>query len=258
MERLKLIFLCLGIIVHQCVLSQDLKLATPASPYVKKMLSNNVKDTLRFDYRMEGTQIKYTLDGTAPTQQSSLMTDGTIVDTTATLKYRSFHPDFLQSDIGVIEYFQKTNFEYSITSSPANPSYNKMEKTILNDGIFGNMDFHHHYLGYQGDTTSIQITFAKKAKIKQVLISNLVNQSAWIFGPSKIIVKNEKGRIIASKSISSDEKISRSIIHIIKIDLPKKKFSGLLIEIIPLTKIPSWHEGKDSPSWLFLDEVWVN
>jgi hypothetical protein len=138
-----------------------------------------------------------------------------------------------------------------------NPKYAGNGSKTLFDGQFGNMSYDKNYLGYDKGPVEITIQPDPDQFITTIHISNLTNQGAWIFGPSKISVFDENNKLLIQKSFEDSTQKSTSNHSIQTINVPKKQYNQLKLVIEPVSSIPEWHDGKGSKAWLFVDELWV-
>ncbi len=238
---------------------QDAKLAMPMS-FSKKMLSPGSMEVLNIDFRLEGSTIRFTDDGSEPTIQSEILEANKTINKPCALKYRVFHPDFLSSDVGTIRYFNEPKLNYSVSCSPAHPTYNEVGSSTLTDGVFGSNDFHQSYLGFEGDTASVHIKFKKKTKVNCVYISTTIQQGSWIFGPSEIVVRINGGKDLITPVVDCSIKQDGTSYTVYTIYLPEKRAKAKFmdVEVLPLSKMPDWHAGAGKPAWVFIDEVWLD
>jgi Fn3 associated len=252
----KLLILICGIsICYSSISAQDIKLATPQCNLTKGIIKDKPLK-LYFDFRMDNAEIRYTTDGSTPTMKSKKYTDTIIVKKPCVVKAKAFHPSH-QPSAEVVSTFIKGGKEYaSVTINQANPKYKADGSWTINNNRLGSNEYNKEYLGYEGEPIIVDVSFDKKEKTKEVVVSLLVNQNAWIFGPSSVIITDEKGNMIQHQNLpSSIQKQDNSYAFI---TVPcKGKYQKLRIIIDPIDVIPTWHEGRGGKAWLFVDEVIV-
>jgi Chitobiase/beta-hexosaminidase C-terminal domain len=235
--------------------AQDLKLATPQCNLMKGIIQEKPLK-LYFDFRMDNAEIRYTTDGTSPTLKSKKYIDTIEVKKPCVIKAKAFHPSFEPSS-EVITTFIKGGKEYaSVTINQSNPRYKADGSWTINNNRLGNNDYNKEYLGYEGEPIIVDVAFDKKVKTKEVVVSLLINQNGWIFGPSTVIITDEKGNMVQHQNITTS--IQKQENNFAFITVPcKGKYQKLRIIIDPIDVIPTWHEGKGGKPWLFVDEVIV-
>ncbi len=237
------------------VMCQELKLASPQVNLLKGIIKDKpIK--IYFDFRMDNAEIRYTKDGSTPTIKSKIYKDTLFIKKACTIKAKAFHPNFSPSDEVVITLIGAGKEYASVTVNQANEKYKADGSWTINNKILGDANFKSNYLGYEGEPIILDIAFDKKEKVKEVTISYLVNQGAWIFSPSSVIITDEKGRLISNKNLSESNKAQDNQCAFIHI-LCKGKYKSLRIIIDPIDVIPNWHSGKGGKPWLMVDEVVV-
>jgi hypothetical protein len=237
--------------------TQKIQLSPPKANVQMAMVQKNKTQKLSLDFRMEGATIRYTLDGSEPTLKSKRYHRPIKINNPCTIKAKTFHQDFDPSETVKATFVQsgKTILKYNV--SEPNSKYASEGSKTLFDGQFGDMSFNKNYLGY--DKGPIEITLEPKSGdlISTVILSHLTNQNAWIFGPSKIAVYDEKNHLLIEKIFGSSKQKCASNHSISTLVIPKNKYLLLKLVIEPVSSIPDWHDGRGLPAWFFVDEVWV-
>ena len=98
--------------------------------------------------------------------------------------------------------------------------------------------------------------FEKAIVMNKVYISSLIDQDAWIFPPTNIIVKHNNTAIGTLYNKEAGQPLMAQLKTFI-VDIPIKSYTQLSIEIAALNNIPEWHPGKGTQSWLFIDQILV-
>ncbi|MFM2392496.1 MAG: hypothetical protein RLZZ546_473 [Bacteroidota bacterium] len=241
--------------IHLTLTSQSLKLSKPLVNMQKSLLSKDGV-MVSFDMRMENVSIRYTDDGKEPTEKSLLYKSAIKISKPCTLKAKAFHPSFISSESSVCVILPRGKEFSSVTVNQPHDHYKLNGSRTLTDQMLSGLNFREGYLGYEGDPVMLEVEFEKKEKIKSVIVSLLIDQSSWIFGPSSVIILDEKAKVIASKNISSS--LSPQDIQFLMVEVPcSGKHRYLKIIVDPISSIPNWHQGKGEKAWLFLDEIVV-
>jgi hypothetical protein len=225
------------------LLSQDYQLAPPITGSTRIVYKGN-PTKIGLSFRMDGANIRYAIDDTL-TGKSNVYVDSIVIDKPCTLRAVSIHPDYLASDPISIQVVELKKAFSSIIANPPHQKYPGFGSKTLNDLNLGSLNFSKDYLGYNGEEIVIEAQMDKKSKIKNVFVSALTSQGSWIFGPSEITVLDGYGKEIGYAKFQENT-----------IKCNGKKYKNIKIIIKPLSTIPDWHNGKGSPAWLFVDEVW--
>ncbi len=235
-----------------------------APPYLRYTSIFFEKEALvEIAFAQDGSQIHYTTNGQTPTLKDPVYTHPIrLKNNFTTLKAKVFDDGFVPSDIVEATFFKKGYKVDQITTTAPNVRYPGSGRSTLTDGIAGVDSYGStNWMGFQRDTVVVQLTLTRAQKIKQVLLHVLQNQGAWIFLPQKVEVfkvdeDTDEWISIGSQLIPARDKVDQNISRALLIDLPNRvKTDKIILKIFPLTKIPAWHPGKDTPAWLFIDEV---
>ncbi len=260
MIRLLLPFLMLVFINGTA--QEKFQLAPPLLKYGSVFFKSQT--TLEIKFNQPGTEIRYTLNGNEPTQNDLLYTTPLIIKNNYTIvTAKAMGKDYLTSDKVMVEFFKQGKNLSQVRFTDPNPKYPGNGKTTLNDLKGGLLNFSDgNWLGYNSDSVEIVIDLLKKEKINSVLVNLLRMEGSWIFLPAQIRLyaydetKKSYWEIGNNETISTKPLPDKSIP--LKI-IPNRstKTNKLKLVVYPLKKIPEWHEGKGTASWLFLDEVIV-
>jgi hypothetical protein len=237
--------------------AQKIQLSPPKSNVQMAMVGKDHPQNLVLDFRMEGATLRYTLDGTEPTLKSKRYKKPLNIKKPCIIKTKVFHQDFDPSETVTATFVASGKKVLNFIVSESNPKYPGNGSKTLFDGQFGNMSYDKNYIGYDKGPVEIMFQLDPDQFITTIHISNLTNQGAWIFGPSKISVYDENNKLLIQKSFddSTQKKASNHAITTFKV--PKTKYNQLKLVIEPVSTIPEWHDGKGSKAWLFVDELWV-
>ncbi len=253
MKHLTVLFFFLA---FRNAMAQPLQLAPPRTPSTR--LFAKYGQTLAFDFRLAGAEIRYTTDGSEPTAASPVYTKPLTTKGLKYVKAKSFKPGFAPSATTTVHLIKPGGIVIdSVAVSPAPKKYLANGWKTLCDGQLGDGNFQQHWLGFEEKEVEVKVFFAKKSKVSQLSIGYLQQQGSWIFGPAQVQVYDEKGRLLASPSIADAALEQASAPSTISIALPKGKRKSLTIKVLALPAIPDWHPGKGGTGWLFLDEVLV-
>jgi hypothetical protein len=230
------------------------------SPHFKidsMLFSHSAKVALEF--AMQGSQIRYTTDGTEVTDSSKLYSAPFVQKKSATIKARNYHPDYKPSKqveitTHKIVYILK-DADIIINPLPS-PNYAAAGPNSLIDLQKGSLQFraNKHWLGFQEKQIEISITFPDFLDITRINLSTLVDHNAWIFSPTKILVYEGDTQIGAIDVLDAEIKQPANLKNI-KIDVHPKKYKELRLVVFSLNNIPAWHQGSGTPAWVFIDEL---
>jgi hypothetical protein len=256
MVRIGMFLLVFFAFFVQILHGQQIRLAVPKVNGDLIMLNAGDPAQLYYDFRMEGAEVRYSLDGTEPSAQGMLYKDTLLVEKAMTVKARAFHPDFAPSEVIETRFVVAKSADITLAGTP-HPKYAASGGATLTDKKFGTADFSKDYLGFEGDTVKIWISPGTMGIVKpqKVHFSTLAQQGSWIFGPSKAELRDQNGTIRTNIALNQYRDAHDPRHDIITLSAPQ--VDGFWLYIYPQAAIPDWHPGKGNRAWLFVDEVWV-
>ncbi|MEN8153089.1 MAG: DUF4838 domain-containing protein [Acidobacteriota bacterium] len=131
----------------------------------------------------------------------------------------------------------------------------------LTDGLFGDLDFHNNWLGYEGNDMIVEIDLHKAETISQVSMNFLKAVNSWVFLPVEVVVEVSEDGVNYKKagSLKGDIKDKNYLVKSVpfNVNIDPVSVQYLRIKAISLKKCPEWHRGFGNPSWIFVDELIV-
>lgn len=261
---MRAIFLFLLVIFSQHSFAQEqFQLAPPLLKYNSIFFSNSAQVTILF--AKKGATIHYTLDGKEPLESSPLY-KSTLVLTRpfTTVKVKTFGKGYRPSETTTVS-FIKSGLKYAIKEQSAtSDKYKGQGPLTLNDnkGGFSSLGSP-TWLGYNIDTVTYTLDLGKKTSVKELLFDFLKNEGSWVFLPEKILVyykeSGDAGYKIFGDVSTNPTAPNKGAACIQQRIQSTKKINAqfLLIKIVPVKKMPDWHEAKGEHAWLFIDEIKV-
>ncbi|MES1223473.1 MAG: chitobiase/beta-hexosaminidase C-terminal domain-containing protein [Bacteroidota bacterium] len=245
-----------------CFCQQVFQLAPPLMKYPSVFFDKSIAVELQF--REPGAVIRYTLDGSEPNEKSKLYEVPVIISTNkTTLKAKSFSNNYLPS-AAIEKTFLKNGLPVkSVTCTKPNEKYTGGGANGLIDNLGGiSSPSSRTWLGFQTDTVSVELVLNQPETIKEVMIDFLHAEDSWIFMPQKILVFTFSETINSWQkfnegTFSFNERSPASNCEYVSFGGKSEKIKRILLKILPLQKIPEWHDGKGTPAWVFIDEIKV-
>lgn len=257
----KLFSLFFLFLVQQSFSQQPFQLAPPMLKYKSAFFSGSTSFEVIFN--QPGAQVHYTLNGKEPVENDLLYSKAVPITKRMIVKAKAFGKEFLASETVSVEFIQNGKAIDNIRFSKPHESYANSKADILNDNTGGIANYRSgEWLGYDSDTVEINIELKKKEAIRTVLINLLQDEKSWIFLPEQILVyyynDNQKTFLPAANEIFFHETASPKQCSLKEITPAQKiKTNKLKLVLLPLKKIPAWHQGKGNHGWLFIDEIKV-
>ena len=241
------------------------------TPY-RSLFANSI--TIELKSFFPDAEIRYTLDGSEPNDNSELYTKPIILKTSSILKAKTF------DDLKLPSKTVTKNFEKKIVLDLEDPFYEKndsiypmvMENNNLSsqysgngkngiiDGCFGTLNHHDSYWqGFQELNCDIIIDFGKITNLNRIGANFLNNQTSWIFLPKKAMISFSKDGhnysepiIIFENEIKLDH--NKEIVSIEK-DLTTIQTRYIKFYAENIGRLPQFHKSAGNKAWLFIDEI---
>lgn len=131
----------------------------------------------------------------------------------------------------------------------------------LTDGLFGDLDFHNNWLGFQGNDMIVEIDLREPMIIHQVNMNFLKAVNSWVFLPEEVIVdvSPDGNKYIQAGSLTGDNTDQNYLVKAIPFTLnfDPVETRYLRVKASSMKECPDWHRGFGNPSWIFIDELIV-
>ena len=207
-------------------------------------------------------EIRYTLDGSLPTEKSTLYTKPFSIQNSVLVRARAFKkgepPSFVAS--------QQFTFDYVVACTYAhkpNTPYNKNASRALYDGEMGDVnDLSHGWLGFSGHDLQVDMELAKSIHLSQVVLRFAHVPDAWVFAPAKVSIQlSADGKHFSDPipaTITYDaaaESMNTTQLQIVSIPADYNDVRVVRVIANPIVRIPQWHRAKGLNPWIMIDEV---
>ena len=213
---------------------------------------------------LNGVTLRYTLDGSEPDSvDSQAYKENITLEENATVTVRAFKDGWIGSQ-AVSKTFLRSAIvplEVSLLTAP-NPKYKAKLDQSLFDRVKGtNIHTDGSWLGYQGEPMDVLVKLDGKPK-KSVTLSTLNNTGGWIMPPASVEIWY--GNDPKSLKLWKRERVQQPTKNLpvgpafYTYELPEGSYSYLKLQIMPVAKLPAWHDAKGNPGWVFVDEILLN
>ena len=210
-------------------------------------------------------EIRYTLDGSIPTEKSHLYTKPFAIQNSVLVKARAMKkgepPSFVASQQFTFDYILSTTFAHK-----PNTPYNKNASKALYDGELGDVnDLSHGWLGFSGHPMQVDLELAKSIHVNQVVLRFAHVPDAWVFAPAQIEVQlSADGKTFSDPipaTITYDaaaEAMNTTQLQVITIPVDRQDVRFVRVVAKPISRIPLWHRAKGLNPWLMIDEIEIS
>jgi len=135
-------------------------------------------------------------------------------------------------------------------------------EVALNDNLFGPLDFHQNWLGFEGEDMVVNIEFSQPTEFSRIQMNFLKAVNSWIFLPLTVTIEVSNDGITYKKlktlegDVSDQHYLLKSVPFLFEFETAEAKH--LRVTAISIKTCPEWHRGYGKPSWIFVDEIIVN
>jgi hypothetical protein len=198
--------------------------------------------------------IRYTTDGSEPTEKSPLYSKPIKIKATTKFIAKSFgnnsesypiHSEYLRAN---------TKWKIKLNTGYLNQYSGGSDRALI-DQVRGNTDFRTgSWQGYYGNDLDVEIDFKKKVDVKAIYLSCLQDIKSWIWFPKEVkFMMSRNGKswyaVKTVKNYVSPEKYGQ-----FKQEIGfEKNFSTRYLRIVATNfgTIPEWHPGNGKPAYIF-------
>ncbi|GJM29882.1 MAG: hypothetical protein DHS20C17_25170 [Cyclobacteriaceae bacterium] len=216
------------------------------------------------EHKLSGVTIRYTTDGTDPDSISSDLYQGPFkVQGYTRVKAFAFKDQWLTSDTIEYKVFTPglTPKEIELQHPPDKeyPGRGTASLTDLEKGKASNFKGK-EWLGFHGTPFEAIFDFGTEpAELSQLVFCYLVNTGSQIMSPLsvEILGGNDKQQmqLLSRKKLPEDHKNSPNEATAVVLEFEPSKYRYYQVKGRPVGKLPSWHNAKGKPGWLFVDEL---
>lgn len=207
-------------------------------------------------------EIRYTLDGTEPTANSTLYTGAIVLQKSAKIRAAAFRDGKRSSVTSQDISFNKATACPVELLQPTHKNYTYKGGATLTDGLLGDKGFGTgRWLGFSGNDLEAVIDLKQNTDVSSVSLNTCVDKGSWIFDARNIEVSvSADGKTftkVASKSLPALEEQTPDNIYTYKLTFPQTTTRYVKLTATSEHNIPEWHGGKGKPAFLFVDEISV-
>lgn len=207
-------------------------------------------------------EIRYTLDGTEPTANSTLYTGAIVLQKSAKIRAAAFRDGKRSSVTSQDISFNKATACPVELLQPTHKNYTYKGGATLTDGLLGDKGFGTgRWLGFSGNDLEAVIDLKQNTNVSSVSLNTCVDKGSWIFDARNIEVSvSADGKSftkVASKSLPALEEQTPDNIYTYELTFPQTTTRYVKVTATSEHNIPEWHGGKGKPAFLFVDEISV-
>ncbi|HYH56340.1 MAG TPA: c-type cytochrome domain-containing protein, partial [Anseongella sp.] len=220
---------------------------------------------LQLSHPISGTELRYTLDGSEPDSLSSpLFTKPIPLRENTLVKVKAFKKGWSGSPTVELLFhtarFQPDSAQLLLPPDPGFKARGAHSLFDLDNGSMDNRDG--KWLGYRGTPLTAELEFKNPVALTEVALSALTNTRGHMFPPAAIQVWGGSGpqdmELLGTATPEMPGEHQAPGKHIYACPLKKREVTHMKILVQPVEKLPSWHQEKGQPGWVFADEILLN
>ncbi|MEZ4906603.1 MAG: discoidin domain-containing protein [Saprospiraceae bacterium] len=246
-----------------------------ANPYSSRV--NRVyRDSVIIDLNsVDGNEVYYTLETWNPEIEKSENIDfimnnedelkkysePLLINDSKLIKYASYNKKTGYSHVEMSEYISTSQKMKIDLLTKYSPQYTGGGDFALIDNVRGENNFRlGEWQGYYDTDVKVVLDLGEETSISEVHSEFLQDIGSWIWMPKEILIESSNDGINFNECGIIENKIaSDNYDSIIQDYVLKKNIDCRYVKITAINfgSIPAWHVGAGNPSWLFVDEIWV-
>lgn len=225
-----------------------------------KVVPGNKGITYELSTSQNSDGIRYTIDGTDPSINSTTYQGAISIPKSMTVKSAYFENGQLKSSISSQQFtISKTTGKKITLENQPSENYSFGGAATLVDGIIGNSrQLGKTWLGFNGKDVVATIDFGQKTTFSQVYFNTLENKGSWIHlaKSAKIFISDDNKNFKLIKEVGKEEIQNAKGKIQLNAGQQSSRYFKIMIENAGI--IPAGNPGADSKAWLFVDEIGVN
>jgi hexosaminidase len=212
---------------------------------------------------IDGAPIHYTLDGTEPTEASSRYVDTLRIAEPGALKAVVVRPTGHSRVFTEEIAFNKASVRPITMLQPINKQYEYAGAGTLVDGLRGNGNYKTgRWIAFWKNDMEAVIDLGDSTEISRAQIETCVVKGDWVFDARYFgVAVSDDGktfRTVAEAEYPVMANSDRDGVYIHELLFEPTVTRFVKITAKPEHAMPTWHPGKNSPAFLFVDEIYLN
>ena len=212
---------------------------------------------------IDGSPIYYTLDGSEPTENSTLYTGPVALDKSAKFRAVAIRPEGRSRELTDSITFNKATSSKVTLGVEPHSRYRSTGPGLLTDGRFGGHAFNTgDWLGWNGQPMDATLDLGSLQEVHSVKFRTNVQTLDWIFDARDVKVEvSEDGREFRQVAAQENPQLKEHTDKIHEYEFTFDPTPARYVRVVaqPELSIPEWHgAGVNKPAFLFVDEIQVD
>lgn len=209
-----------------------------------------------------GASIRYTVDGSAPTDASPVYEVPLEVTATTTLHFIAIAPGSVPSPPQTSTLRKIEGNRRVVSSTTADPQYDAGGVDALIDGVRGGTDYRlGSWLGVQGTDFEAVVDLGKVTPVRRLSLGCFQEQWSWILMPNAVTfdtsLDGKKWTAAGRAANDVDPHAGEAVSKDFAVAFASRRARYVRVRAEGTNTLPEWHHSAGKPSWVFVDEVVV-
>jgi hexosaminidase len=206
-------------------------------------------------------EIRYTVDGSEPTQESTLYTEPVVITESCTVKGKAFRANIEDKTFSKEFHAHKAMGKSTVLETMPVVHYTYTAPDLLTDGIIGGFNFRSgDWAGWWNSNLEAVIDM-KGEKYSTVILGALIIKYDDIFHPHELTVYTSEDGVNyvqnKSMSIATEGEHEPNGRKEYEVTFPETTARYLKVVAKTVPSLPEWHPRAGGGSFLFVDEIVV-
>ena len=213
----------------------------------------------------DGSEIRYTTDGSEPTRTSPLYRGPFSLTKPATIKVALFYPGTGSATVTGEAHYMRSLYPPPKYLLPYSDKWPGQGPLNMVDGMRGSTYFDSYFQGFEFNDMDIVIDLGGKKEIQDVRVTMLQDIRAWIFLPEHVeFFLSHDGanfeKVGDVKTANEHERTDGIFLKEYTVMLEKRPANFVRVRAKNVGLCPPWHPGFEyhGKAWLFADEVIIH
>ena len=207
-------------------------------------------------------EIRYTTDGSEPTEKSSLYKSSFVILKTCTIKAKAFKKGSAPSFMALRQ-FNRLNIKNTTFVNPPVGRYGKDADITLMDGKRGvSGDWYNDWLGFEGVNMEATIELAVPTDINTVKVGICHEPNSWVMWPKSVRVSFSKNgsdftewQMAELPVFDCPDKMQGFGRIEARARVNEKQAKFVRVKVENQGTLPEWHPYAGEKAWIMVDEV---